>query len=202
MINGTKVTGHIEIELDLKEAGGIYVKAKVIRDDNIITGNWPYFREFSICIAQAFGCYEEDPPEILDVQLTPTRAPPHTNFTLRVKVYDESGAHVIAMIYNETTNGERFLVLTLSLQNVSDDSTFVVNFSMTRPGKYIIDIKATDIYDNYNLTENAITFFVEKETFLEPYTYIIVGTVSILVILVLALFIKRRTDLTLDKSLG
>ncbi len=52
VIREHEVTGHPEIIEDLKQVGGKYRKKVAIVDDNIITGNWPYFETFARVIAE------------------------------------------------------------------------------------------------------------------------------------------------------
>lgn len=182
VIDGIKVTGHPEIKSDLIAAGGIYVETEAIVDDNIVTGNWPYFHEFSICIAKAFGCYEEDPPEVTDISITPSSGTIGTNFTISAKVSDESKATVVAKIYN-ITSSERDLILTVTLTDDDNDGIFTGNFTISGIGEFSVDIIATDIYDNSITIKDALSFSVEKpKGEFMPLIYVAAGIVIIAII--------------------
>ncbi len=52
VIRGHRVTGHPEITKDLIRAGGKHVSEVSVVDQNIITGNWPYFESFALNVAE------------------------------------------------------------------------------------------------------------------------------------------------------
>lgn len=52
IINDKNITGYRAIELPVIMAYGNYITEKVVVDQNIITGNWPYFESFSSIAAE------------------------------------------------------------------------------------------------------------------------------------------------------
>jgi nitroreductase/putative intracellular protease/amidase len=59
VIRGRKVTGHPEIIKNLTEAGGEYKRDVCIVDENILTGNWPYFESFALNVAEELLNHDE-----------------------------------------------------------------------------------------------------------------------------------------------
>jgi len=55
IINGKNITGYRAIELPVIMAYGHYIQEKVVVDQNIITGNWPYFESFSSIAAESLS---------------------------------------------------------------------------------------------------------------------------------------------------
>jgi F420 biosynthesis protein FbiB-like protein len=65
VIRDTKVTGHPEIIKNLTGSGGKHVSAVTVVDQNIITGNWPYFESFALNVAEELFYPEEKKKSIL-----------------------------------------------------------------------------------------------------------------------------------------
>ena len=52
VIKGRKATGHREIMNNISDAGGEFVNEVCVVDENIVTGNWPYFETMAVKVAE------------------------------------------------------------------------------------------------------------------------------------------------------
>jgi nitroreductase/putative intracellular protease/amidase len=52
VVEGHKITGHRDVIKGVQEQKGEYVREVCVVDDNIITGNWPYFETFAVKVAE------------------------------------------------------------------------------------------------------------------------------------------------------
>jgi len=52
VVKGRMVTGHPEVEEELQRAGGSVPKRVFVVDENLVTGNWPYFETMAIKVAE------------------------------------------------------------------------------------------------------------------------------------------------------
>jgi F420 biosynthesis protein FbiB-like protein len=52
LIKDRKVTGHREVMNNITEAGGKFINQVCVVDENIVTGNWPYFETMAVKVAE------------------------------------------------------------------------------------------------------------------------------------------------------
>lgn len=52
VVKGHKITGHRDVIKGVQEQKGEYVREVCVVDENIITGNWPYFETFAVKVAE------------------------------------------------------------------------------------------------------------------------------------------------------
>lgn len=52
VVEGHKITGHRDVIKGVQERKGEFVREVCVMDENIITGNWPYFETFAVKVAE------------------------------------------------------------------------------------------------------------------------------------------------------
>ncbi|MHA2073721.1 MAG: DJ-1/PfpI family protein [Candidatus Hodarchaeales archaeon] len=171
VINGSEITGNIEIKDTIESAGGIYKYTDVWIDGKIITGNWPHFWKLSIAIAEVLGYYETNLPTIGDFEVKMENSTSGVNFSISVKVSDDSGIFKVGIvIYNLSDDGERldlfpdcYITLKTSSENVYIGGTSLES------GHYCCDIEIEDVFGNTLTVSKASVFSTPVDTMSTPF---------------------------------
>ncbi len=160
VINNSEITGDIEIKDAIVSAGGIYKNTDVCVDGKIITGNWPYFWELSIAIAETLGYYETNLPTIEAFNVTMVNSLTEINFSISVTALDDSGIFKIkAVIYDSNDEGERLDSLPDSyITLISSDKKMFIGETTLELGHYCCDIEIEDLFGNKLILPNAGIF--------------------------------------------
>ncbi|MFX0208034.1 MAG: DJ-1/PfpI family protein [Candidatus Hodarchaeota archaeon] len=123
-------------------------KEAVVITGNIVTANFPYFKELSLAMAKALGISEENPPTILEVNLEINES--HVNyFFLSVVASDDSKVdNVKAEIFKIKESGNNTFKESFNLIFDNKTGEYSREFNIKDRGEYLIDIIATDCWGN------------------------------------------------------
>lgn len=153
VIRGKNVTGSIMYREEYEAAGATYIEDEnPIIDGNIVTvGRSRFYRdEMGRALATALGVYESNPPEILNIVVTPDVTSPYSQISIISELTEESGVLWIKAKFFNQSDGIRDSepVLTLLLNNPNEDNTYIGNTTELDLGNYTIDLHVNDIFNN------------------------------------------------------
>ncbi|TXT57044.1 MAG: putative cysteine protease YraA [Candidatus Thorarchaeota archaeon] len=167
VIDGKNVTGSDEFRSEIEAAGATFFsQVPPIIDGNIVTGVRSRFYRMEMCIAiaTAIGVYESDPPEITDIVIVPEMPEPEQNMTITITTSDATGMDLLSieifLIHDNFDRGNDDSLVGVTLEDPDKDGVYEYIISGLQEGKYTIDVRYRDVFQNQNETQNALNFHV------------------------------------------
>ena len=192
IVDGKNVTGNISVQKELVEAGGNYLALPCVRDGNLITADNPYMDLSCYEIAKYLGYYEEDPPEVGEVNYTINRVGTTYDCCLGIEITDYFGVQQVrATAYKyENNRTEKKLTKQVLLTDPDNDEIFNYTIADLESGEYCITLFVQDVLGNEYTNES----FLELDlTATENSTTGIIA-VSGFSVMFLALYARRRKN--------
>ena len=197
VIDGLNVTGNAEYDDEYEAAGANYLGiVPPVIQGNIVTGvrSQYYRQEMCVAIATAAGVYETDAPLISAVSLDPSIIIEENWTLLTATVTDVTGVkEVVANIFALDSTGERNTtspLFSLTMMNASSNS-YTANISGLIPSSYVIDIDATDLFDNSGVLMDAANLEVILSGFVLPLDIIFIGS-GIGIVAIIGVIVRIR----------
>jgi len=156
VIDGKNVTGDGGFIDEYEAAGATYMGVvPPVIDGNIVTGvRSRYYREeMCIAIATALGVYEENPPTISNITISPIVVEPYGTIEVQADVYDETGIeYVYVRFYPYSYEiGARTSNSSIDAERMYDEyenGTYSAEIDISTKNNYTVDFWLVDIFGN------------------------------------------------------
>jgi putative intracellular protease/amidase len=205
ILNGRNCTGNSDYADEYEAAGATYLGVvPPVIDGNVVTGVRSRFYRLEMCqaIATALGVFETDPPAVANPVVDSPSVIVGATVNLTIEVTDVSPIEsVTARVFqlNGSTDERLSSVPTITVEmNLTLDDVYNGSFSGLQTGRYTVDIRARDVFDNVETYENVVAITVEDlppdVPNLDPTLIALVGGSGVAIIAIVVILSRRGSS--------